>query len=106
MRYVVARSEGQCARTEAACLKAFSGSRIGTGKRRLRFFSRGFSSCQHAPFGSPEFTDEYAAAVARNQEQREARRPIGAPVSLIVAASKFLSSKSKRARGKPITHVV
>src|SRR5262249_3929654 len=47
------------------------------GKRRLRYFGRGFSLYFHAPLGSPEFAAEYAAALARNQAL-PVRQPIGA----------------------------
>jgi integrase len=46
------------------------------GKRRLRYFGRDFSLYFHAPFGSPEFAAEYAAALARNQAL-PVRQPIG-----------------------------
>lgn len=47
------------------------------GKRRLRFFGRGFSLYLHAPFDSAEFAAEYAAALARDQ-LLPVRQPIGA----------------------------
>jgi hypothetical protein len=51
------------------------------GKRRLRYFGRGFSLYFRAPFGSPEFAAEYAAAIERNQAQ-PVRQPIGAACTI------------------------
>jgi hypothetical protein len=50
-------------------------------KRRLRYFGRGFSLYFRAPFGSPEFAAEYAAAIERNQAQ-PVRQPIGAACTI------------------------
>ncbi len=45
------------------------------GKRRLRFFGNGFSIYLQAPFSSPDFAVEYAAA----QDRREACATAMAP---------------------------
>jgi hypothetical protein len=61
------------------------------GKRRLRYFGRGFSLYFKSPFGSEEFALEYAAALARN-ESLPARQPIGATRTVPAQSARWSSA--------------
>jgi len=62
------------------------------GKRRLRFFGKGFTTYLQAPYGSADFAAEYAAAQERSEAVRKVHKPIGAERTIPGSISALVAS--------------